>query len=86
MASEHLIKNVSGAQAVLPFAAVALVSLICLAINRLYLSPLARYPGPVLAALTQFVETYYELRGDGGQFVFKIDKWHEQYGRLSLGL
>lgn len=51
-----------------------------LAIYRLYLSPLAQFPGPKLAALTQWVETYHELRKPGGQFIWVYRKWHEQYG------
>ena len=54
--------------------------LLTLAIYRLYLSPLAKFPGPKLAALTQWVETYHELRNPGGQFMWVYQKWHEQYG------
>ena len=49
---------------------------------RLYLSPLAKIPGPKLAALTQWYETYLEIvKGGGGQFLFQYRKWHEEYGR-----
>lgn len=52
-----------------------------LAVWRLYLSPLAKIPGPKLAALTQWYETYFEIvKGDGGQFLFECRKWHEKYG------
>lgn len=55
--------------------------LVCLGVYRLYFSPLAGFPGPRLAALTQWVETYHELfNGDGGQFPFVYAKWHAQYG------
>ncbi|KAL8699510.1 MAG: hypothetical protein Q9224_001378 [Gallowayella concinna] len=53
-----------------------------LAVYRLYLSPLAKFPGPKLAALTQWVETYYELKNPGGQFIWVYQKWHEQYGPI----
>ncbi|KAI4264336.1 MAG: hypothetical protein L6R42_000547 [Xanthoria sp. 1 TBL-2021] len=53
-----------------------------LAIYRLYLSPLAKFPGPKLAALTQWVETYHELKNPGGQFIWVYQKWHEQYGPI----
>ena len=53
-----------------------------LAFYRLYLSPIAGFPGPKLAALTQWVETYHELRNPGGQFIWVYQKWHEQYGSL----
>ncbi|KAI1745268.1 cytochrome protein [Xylaria scruposa] len=50
---------------------------------RLYLSPLASVPGPKLAALTGWVEAYYELlHGEGGQFMFKYREWHEKYGPI----
>jgi len=54
--------------------------LLGMAIYRLYLHPLAKFPGPKLAALTQWVETYYELRNPGGQFIWAYQKWYEQYG------
>ncbi|KAL8912792.1 MAG: hypothetical protein Q9171_002250 [Xanthocarpia ochracea] len=56
--------------------------LLCLVIYRLCLSPLAKFPGPKLAALTQWVETYYELKSPGGQFIWVYQKWHEQYGPI----
>ena len=55
--------------------------LLALGIYRLYLHPLAKFPGPKLAALTQWVETYHELKKPGGQFIWVYQKWHEQYGQ-----
>jgi hypothetical protein len=53
--------------------------LIGLAIYRLYLSPIAKFPGPKLAALSRWYEIYYEviLRG---QFTFHIQELHKRYG------
>ena len=52
-----------------------------LALWRLYFSPLAKIPGPKLAALTQWYETYLEIfKGGGGQFLFEYRRWHERYG------
>lgn len=53
-----------------------------LIIYRLFLSPLAKFPGPRLAAVTGWVETYYQLvHGEGGQFIFVYREWHRKYGK-----
>jgi hypothetical protein len=52
-----------------------------LAIYRAYFHPLAKVPGPWLAGVTQWYETYYELvPNGGGTFTKRIKKMHEQYG------
>lgn len=52
-----------------------------LAIYRLYFSPIARFPGPKLAGLTQYYESYYDLiAGGGGNFTRQIKKMHDEYG------
>lgn len=54
-----------------------------LSIYRLFFSPLAKFPGPKLAAVTGWVETYYQLfYGEGGQFIFVYKEWHRKYGNL----
>lgn len=59
--------------------------IITLAIYRLYFSPLARFPGPKLAGLTLWYEFYHDVVR-GGQYVFKIDELHKQYGMCDISL
>ncbi|KAJ5174167.1 Cytochrome P450 [Penicillium canariense] len=57
--------------------------LLGLVIHRLYLSPLRHFPGPKLAAATQWYVTYYEMwyRG-GGMFTRHIKELHAKYGPI----
>ena len=57
--------------------------LIGLGIYRLYFSPLAAYPGPKLAALSNWYEFYYDVIYQG-QFTFKIQELHKQYGMVAF--
>ncbi|KAJ8130051.1 hypothetical protein O1611_g3581 [Lasiodiplodia mahajangana] len=52
-----------------------------LIIYRLYFSPIAQIPGSKLAAATAWYETYFDVV-QGGQFVFKIEQWHQKYGPI----
>ncbi|KUI54138.1 Trichodiene oxygenase [Cytospora mali] len=51
------------------------------AIRRLFLHPLAHIPGPRLAALTWWYEFYFDAI-QPGQYVFKIQELHKQYGPI----
>ena len=52
---------------------------LCIALYRLFLSPIANIPGPTLAALTSWYECYYDVIKPG-QYVWKIKELHAQYG------
>ena len=49
------------------------------AIYRLYLSPVARFPGRKLAALTFWYEFYFDVI-KRGSYVWEIQQMHETYG------
>lgn len=50
-----------------------------LVVYRLYLHPLAKFPGPKIAAVTSFYEGYYEIVLKG-QYSKQISKLHDEYG------
>lgn len=59
-----------------------LTYLISLVIYRLYLSPISHIPGPKLAALTHFYESYYDVYPNKGQFMFHYMDLHKKYGPI----
>ena len=61
-----------------------LISVITGAAFRLYLSPLAKFPGPKLAAFTSWYEFYYDYF-QRGRFTWKIKELHAHYGQSCLG-
>ncbi|XDG03563.1 hypothetical protein ABKA04_003178 [Annulohypoxylon sp. FPYF3050] len=48
---------------------------------RLYFSPLARFPGPRIAAATGWYEFYYQVWCNG-KYIFEIEKMHKKYGPI----
>jgi len=47
----------------------------------LYLSPIADFPGPKIAALTHWYEWYYDVLAPGaGMYIWEIEKMHQKYG------
>ena len=56
------------------------VYLTSLALYRLVFHPLARFPGPRLAAVTRWYEAYYDI-DQNGQYTFKIKELHRKYGQ-----
>jgi hypothetical protein len=63
-----------------PYLGLGLVLYItCLYIYRLTFHPLSKYPGPKLAALSNWYEFYYDVYQQG-QFTFHLQELHEIYG------
>ncbi|KIK54994.1 hypothetical protein GYMLUDRAFT_249015 [Collybiopsis luxurians FD-317 M1] len=50
-----------------------------IALYRLFFHPLHKFPGPVLAAITDWYEVYYNLVL-GGEFVAEIERLHKLHG------
>lgn len=57
----------------------SLVYMSFLVYHRLYLSPIAKFPGPKLAAASFWYEFYYDIIL-GGKYIWKIKELHRQYG------
>ena len=62
--------------------ALTLLYLIAGIIYRLYLAPIAGFPGPRLAAVTYWYETYYDVFRKG-TYTFEIERMHQKYGKSS---
>jgi hypothetical protein len=58
--------------------------LVALAVYRLFLHPLAKFPGPRLAAATTLYEAWFEI-GLKGQYSREIGRLHDVYG-TSVGV
>lgn len=75
----------------LPLLASAIVGLVLaavlVAIYRLTIHPLARFPGPSLAAATGLYEAYFQcLKDGGGRYWVEIEKMHRTYGAVAHGI
>ncbi|KAF2832484.1 putative benzoate 4-monooxygenase cytochrome P450 [Ophiobolus disseminans] len=55
---------------------------IAVSIYRIHFHPLAKLPGPKLAALTYWYEFYYDVYPYQFQYGFRIKQLHEQYGPI----
>jgi len=62
--------------------AVVVTYIVLLYLYRLFLHPLARYPGPPLAAISNWYEFYYEIILDGA-FTKHIQGLHKRYGSFA---
>lgn len=50
---------------------------------NLYFHPLAKVPGPKLAAITSLYKTYFNAT-DGSKFYLQIEKLHKEFGKTAL--
>lgn len=69
----------SFASSALLIAVLSLLYTVWLAFSRLYLSPIAKFPGPKLAAVTLWYQFYYDVFHKG-QYTWEIERMHEKYG------
>lgn len=56
--------------------------LLYLTVYRLFLSPIAQFPGPKLAAWTYWYEFWYDVVAEP-EYTFKIGRLHKQYGKCN---
>jgi hypothetical protein len=68
-------------QIVAAIALLYLAQLVLKAIYRITLHPLAKFPGPILAALTYKYEFYFD-GVKGGQYLNEIARLHQIYGTM----
>jgi len=80
-AAQHVLSSLTPTDFVFIAVAAWVLYTAQLAFRRLYLSPISHIPGPRLAALTQYYESYYDIIL-GGQYTFKIIELHRKYGPI----
>ena len=86
----HLLRDIQGDRSTFSSAVSAFFGLlvlygIALAIYRLTLDPLARFPGPRLAAATFWYEFYYDVVL-GGKYTWKLGELHDRYGQFEIAI
>ncbi|OTB04730.1 hypothetical protein M426DRAFT_58221 [Hypoxylon sp. CI-4A] len=65
------------------FLAIVVATVLIAVLYRLTAHPLARFPGPLLAASTGLYEAYYQcIKDGGGRYWVEIEKMHERYGPI----
>jgi hypothetical protein len=58
---------------------------LCFVLSRLVFHPLARFPGPKIAALTSLYEDFHEVHGSANyDYIWRIQKMHDRYGKCEL--
>ena len=69
----------TGERAAIAVVGVTACYALTLIISRLFFSPIAKFPGPKLAAVTSWYELYYDVVKKG-KYLFEIEKMHDKYG------
>lgn len=64
---------------ILAIAALVVVYNVALVVYRLFFHPLAKFPGPKLAAASGWYEFYHDI-WHRGHFIWHIRDLHDQYG------
>ncbi len=71
-----------GLRTIVVVCCISVFYVISLVIQRLFFSPIAKFPGPKLAAITSWYELYYDVIHKG-KYLFEIEKMHDKYGMRS---
>lgn len=79
------LEDISLIQMLASFVAAFITYVVGRAVHRAYFSPLSRFPGPKLAAITYLYEFYYDW-WLGGQYIFEIERLHKKHGQLNTVL